>query len=389
MANYAEGVNPEVLRWARERAGYSIGQIAEAFKKQSSEISGWEEGASVPTYNQLERLAYSFYKRPLALFFFPTPPEETDPEQEFRTLPESELANLLPDTRHAIREGRAMQEALRELCNGKNPSSRLVFNDLQMDASEPVPQAGGRLRSYLDVSTQHQSEWSGSPVALARWRELVEAVGVFVFKRSFKQQDVSGFCLIDPQFPIIYLNNSTAKTRQVFTIFHELAHILVRSSGITKTDYSYISSLSGEERSIEVFCNAFAGEFLVPSSDFELRFDRQQPVEESTTELATYYNVSREVILRKLLDRGIVSQEHYEEMAQKWIEGFEESRKSGRGGDYYATQAAYLGDRYMNLVFSQYYERNVSLQELASYLNIKAKSVEGLERQMLRRAFAQ
>ena len=224
---------------------------------------------------------------------------------------------------------------------------------------------------------------------MARWRERVEAIGVFVFKRSFKQQGVSGFCLIDPQFPIICVNNSTAKTRQIFTIFHELAHILVRSSGITKTDNIYISSLSSEERSIEVFCNAFAGEFLVPSSDFDLRFDRQQPVEDSTTELARYYNVSREVVLRKLLDRGIVSQEHYEEMAQRWIEEFEESRKSGRGGDYYATQAAYLGDRYLNLVFSHYNEGNVSLQELASYLGIKAKSVEGLERQMLRRAFAQ
>lgn len=388
MASYAEGVNPEILRWARERAGYTVAEIAEAFTKDSSEISRWEEGASVPTYIQLERLAYRFYKRPLALFFFPAPPEETDPKEEFRTLPEFEIANLLPDTRHAIREGQAMQEALKELCNGKNPSSRLVFNELRMDPSEPVPQAAGRLRSYLLVSTQHQSEWSGSRVALARWREHVEAIGVFVFKRSFKQQDVSGFSLIDPEFPIIYLNNGTAKTRQIFTIFHELAHILVGSSGITKTDYSYISSLSGEDRSIEVFCNAFAGEFLVPSADFENRFDRHQPVEQSAGELASYYNVSREVILRKLLDRGVVSQEYYEEMAEKWIQQFEETRRSGRGGDYYATQAEYLGDRYMNLVFSQYYEGKVSLQQLASYLNIKAKSVEGLERRMLRRALA-
>jgi Zn-dependent peptidase ImmA (M78 family)/transcriptional regulator with XRE-family HTH domain len=389
MTNYAEGVNPEVLRWARERAGYSIGQIAEALKKDSSEVSGWEAGASVPTYVQLERLAYRFYKRPLALFFFPTPPEETDPKEEFRTLPDFEIASLLPDTRHAIREGRAMQEALRDLCDGVNPSARLVFNDLQMDASEPIPRAAGRLRSYLGVSIEHQSEWSGSAAALARWREHVEAVGVFVFKRSFKQEDVSGFCLTDPQFPIIYLNNSTAKTRQIFTMFHELAHILVRSSGITKTDHSYVSSLSGEERSIEVFCNAFAGEFLVPAFDFEHRFDPQKPVDESTTQLATYYGVSREVILRKLLDRRIVSQEYYEEMAQRWIQEFEESRKSGGGGNYYYTQAEYLGDRFMNLAFSQYYDGKVSLQELASYLNIRAKSVEGLERQMLRRAFAE
>ena len=161
MTNYAEGVNPQLLRWARERAGYAVAEIAEAFKKDSSQIAGWEEGASVPTYVQLERLAYGFYKRPLALFFFPEPPEETDPTEEFRTLPEFEIANLLPDTRHAIREGQAMQEALKELCNGKNPTSRLVFNDLQMSAAEPVPHAADRLRSYLEVTIQDQCAWPG------------------------------------------------------------------------------------------------------------------------------------------------------------------------------------------------------------------------------------
>jgi Zn-dependent peptidase ImmA (M78 family) len=389
MARHVLGVNPELLRWARERAGYSVDEIADAFKKDSTEIAAWEDGTSVPTYAQLERLAYRFYKRPLALFFFPMPPEEADPREQFRTLPQFEIEHLLPDTRHAIREGQAMQEALRELCNGRNPGSRLVFSDLVMYATDPVPQAADRLRSYLEVTVRDQPGWASAEVALSRWRERVEAVGVFVFKRSFKQEDVSGFCLIDPQFPVIYLNNSTAKTRQIFTMFHELAHILVRSSGITKTDLRYISSLSGEERSIELFCNSFAGEFLVPSSDFERRLDPTRTVEDSTRQLATLYNVSREVILRKLLDRGVVSRGYYEEMAQRWVDEFKESRKSGGGGNYYYTQAEYLGDRYMNLAFSQYYEGNLSLRELASYLNVKAKSVEGLERQMLRRAFAQ
>jgi len=68
MVNYAEGVNPRILRWARERSGYSLEEIAEAFHKEVEEISDWEQGRAVPTYNQLERLAYTFYKRPIALF---------------------------------------------------------------------------------------------------------------------------------------------------------------------------------------------------------------------------------------------------------------------------------------------------------------------------------
>ena len=389
MANYAEGVNPSVLRWARERSGYTLAQVAEALRRESSEVSAWEEGDSVPTYNQLELLAYRLYKRPIALFFFPVPPQETEPQEEFRTLPEFEITNLLPDTRHAIREGQAMQEALRELTNGTNPASRLVFNDLQTNPRAPVPLVTQQLRAYLEVSIEEQASWGSAGIALERWRDRVQTVGVYVFKRSFKQEDVSGFSLMDPEFPIIYLNNSTAKTRQIFTIFHELAHILVRSSGITKTDYRYIAVLSGEDRAIEVFCNAFAGEFLVPSYDFDSRFDFQQPIEQAVTDLARRYKVSREVILRKLHDRGLVGSDYYTEMAEQWAEEYRQSRASGGGGNYYATQAAYLGEHFINLAFSRYYEGKVSLQELAGYLNVKAKSVEGLERQAFRRVTTQ
>lgn len=388
MANYAEGVNPEILKWARERAGYTLDDIARAFKRGTDEISKWEQGDLIPTYNQLERLAYTYYRRPLALFFFPSPPEEVEPEEEFRTLPEFEIANLIPNTRHAIREAQGMQVALRELTNGENPSERQVFKEVIIHPNDNVSEVTRLLRSYLGVSVSDQSEWSDSRIALSNWRRIVQDVGIFVFKRSFRQDDVSGFCLVDPEFPIIYLNNGTAKTRQIFTIFHELAHILFQASGITKIDDSYIRTLTGEARDIEIFSNAFAAEFLVPSDDFESRLDTRRSPEEISSQLSDFYNVSREVILRKLLDRGMVDQNYYEAMAAQWLEEFQAVRRSSRGGYYYATQAAYLGDRYMNLAFSRYYEGKVSLEDLAGYLNIKVKSIEGLERQMMRRASA-
>jgi Zn-dependent peptidase ImmA (M78 family)/transcriptional regulator with XRE-family HTH domain len=382
MANYAEGVNPDVLRWARERAGYSLEDIAHAFRKDVEEISSWEQGKATPTYSQLERLAYTLYKRPIALFFFPSPPDEPTPKESFRTLPDFEINSLQPDTHHAIREAQAMQIALRELTDGQNPSERQIFKELAISFEANVADTARRVREYLGVTVLDQSEWRNTTVALKNWRQLVQDVGIFIFKRSIKQRDISGFCLVDDEFPIIYLNNSVAKTRQIFTIFHELAHILAKSAGITKLNDRYISSLSGHERAIEVFCNAFAAEFLVPSSDFERRWDPTQPVDTLTDSLADYYKVSREVILRKILDRGLVDQTYYEAKVAEWLE---EGRLSGAGGrgNYYATQAAYLGDKYLNLAFIRYYEGRISLQQLAEYLNIKAINVPDMERRML------
>jgi Zn-dependent peptidase ImmA (M78 family) len=194
--------------------------------------------------------------------------------------------------------------------------------------------------------------------------------------------------LVDDEFPVIYLNNSTAKTRQVFSLFHELAHILLDASGVTKVDDRYINALTGWERRVEVFCNRFAAEFLVPSEDFDSRLLalRDEPVDRLTERLSRAYQVSREVILRKLLDRGIVDQDYYRTKAAQWAREFKEARQARRGrGNYYATQVTYLGDQYLNLAFSSYYSGECSLQELADNLGLKPKSVAGLERYLLGR----
>lgn len=210
MANPVTAVNPKVLRWARERAGYTAGDVALAVKKDVKVVESWESGASSPTYAQLEKLAYQLYKRPLALFFFPAPPEERDPAQEFRTLPDFEIKRLSSDTRFALRQGAAMQLALKELNDGVNPSHQKIFRDIPANPETAPGQLATSVRKYLGVTLAIQRSWKNTEEALQHWRALVEDKGVFVFKRSFKQRDVSGFCLVDKEFPVIYLNNSTA-----------------------------------------------------------------------------------------------------------------------------------------------------------------------------------
>lgn len=69
MPNEALPINPGVLSWARERAGYSLDEAAGSFKR----IASWEAGEGGPTYPQLEQLAEKF-GLPIAVFFFPAPP---------------------------------------------------------------------------------------------------------------------------------------------------------------------------------------------------------------------------------------------------------------------------------------------------------------------------
>ncbi len=382
------GINPAILIWARERAGYTVEEVAQRLKKNAEVILQWESGDSVPTYGQMETLAYSLYKRPLAMFFFPVPPDEPDLQEEFRTLPDFEIENLLPDTRYAIRQAAAMQITLRELSDGINPSSKRIFHDMEFDVNRNVASEAAKVREYLGVKLDEQKDWKSIGDALFAWREIIQDKGIFIFKRSFKQKDISGLSILDNEFPVIYLNNSTTATRQIFTIFHELSHLLLKTNGVTKEDNRYIDALRGNNRDIEIFCNRFAAEFLVPSADFEDWLSRGLSVDQLVNNLSDRYKVSREVILRRLLDRGMVDQKYYEKQVKQWLDEYQERQTKG-GGNYYYTQMTYLGDRFLDLAFSRYYQGRCTIEQLSDYLNIKAKNIGELEQRMFRKAAAQ
>lgn len=381
------GIQPSVLRWARESQGYSIDDVAQHLKREPAEIEAWEKpGPAAPTYAQLEDLAYKLYKRPLAVFFLPGPPVEPSVKKEFRSLPEFELDQLAADTRFQVRIAHAYQISLRELNEDVNSAARKIFKDIRLSAADSVDYAASSIRSYLGITLKAQSAWKTSDEALKAWRNAVEETGIYVFKHSFKQKSISGFCLADDEFPVIYLNNSTARTRQIFSLFHELAHLLLRVNAISKFDRAYVDQLPQKEKRIEQFCNALAAEFLVPSEDFSAQLRLVGQINDrSVAALALRYHVSREAILRRMLDRGLVEAAYYETKAKQWADEFD---SAGEGGDYYATQSIYLGDRYLRLVFGKHYQGRLSLEQVADYLGVRTKSVAGLEAIMLRKTVA-
>ena len=203
---------------------------------------------------------------------------------------------------------------------------------------------------------------------------------------SFKQRSVSGFSLLHGDFPLVYLNNSNAFTRQIFTIFHELAHILYHTSGITRVDDSYIEELTGYSRHVERSCNEFAAEFLVPSHDFARWQDRDQFDDAFFELVAQNYHVSREVILTKLRNQRRVRQEFYESKIAEWSEEFENGRDGGGGGNYYYNQVAYFRDKFLSLAFGSLHQGRCTAEQLSEYMNVKVRNLPALEEAFLGRA---
>ena len=382
MAEYIQGINPIIVKWARERSGYTLQEVAKSFNRDVATISDWESGAAAPTYVQLEKLADK-YKRPVAMFFFPEPPQEPDFADQ-SALRSSEIEKLDPGIRILLRQARSRQLSLMELNMGVNPAETKIFQNLHPQLSDSATELAQQSRAYLDISVETQANWSSAKEALENWRESIEEKGIFVFKDAFRNDSVDGFCLVHEQFPVIYLNNSRSSVRQIFSLFHELAHLLLGENGITQ-------GINPVGEQIEVFCNQFAAEFLVPSDTLDPRLNQRTYNDAAIEKAASYYKVSHPVILLKLVHQGIFTQRDYRRRIARWTEEYESrlerrvGAKNLSGGSYYNTHAVYLGNRFMELAFSRYYQGHCSMEELANHLNVNAKNLHGLEDCLLRK----
>ena len=369
-------VNPTLVEWARKRAGFTIQEAAQKF----SHIEAWEAGEDFPTYPQLERLAEEF-KVPIAVFFFPEPPQSPPIRESFRTLPDTEFDQIPRRVGFLLRKAKALQMNLAELSQGRNPADRLITRDLAFEDDVSVETMATRVRGYLGVALTDQYAWADDATALKAWRQSLLDTGVFVFKDQFRVDEYSGFSLYDDVFPIVYVNNSSTKTRQIFTLFHELAHLLFHTSGIDTLEDRYIPTLPGRQRRIEILCNRFATQFLVPETAFAQTVAGRDHSERTAELIAARFHVSREVIYRKFLDRRWIDQAEYTRAVRQWAS----QRQAGGGsGDFYWSTISYLGRDYISLAFNQYYENRIDAEQLGQYLNTKPKNISTLEQYFLR-----
>ena len=378
MAEYITGMNPAIIKWARERSGYSLEAAAAIVKKDVATLSDWESGGSAPTYVQLEKLADK-YKRPVAIFFFPEPPEEPDVAGNL-AMRSTDAIQLPPSIRILMRQAYSRQISLMELSGGVNPAADLIFRSLRATLDVPAIAFARKTRAYMDVSVETQMGWHNTKEAFKRWRDIIEEHGIFVFKDAFQDDTFDGFCLAHEEFPVIYLNNSRPAVRQIFSLFHELAHLLLGKEGITRGNRMH----GGE--AVEIFCNQFASEFLVPDLDLDTRLTFSTYDDDAIETLANRYKVSRPVILLKLVNRGILTQEDAVERTTAWSAAYESQKGKEGGGSYYNTRAVYLGYRFMELAFSKYHQGQCSIEQLAEHLDVKVEDLPELENNLLRKA---
>ena len=363
-------VNTEVLRSARERAGFSIGEI----EKEHKNIRLWENGKEEPSYFAIKKLANK-YGVPSSYFLFSSPVEERNKQEKFRNLRKGKLPpKLIYLVNKTIRYQMDIRSVMR-IPTDNDPH----FSKLKIKSGSPEESA----RTVLSYLQSHTSEYAVNEKnkRLEYMRNAVEKMGVFVFKDDFsfrvgkknEQSDEDGFCLYDRDIPIIMINNNRSKERQLFTLFHELFHILVGEDSMLSADDSFNE---------EIHANMFASELLLPEKSLRsyirsknLNFTDPEESEKAIRDIAKRYEVSRYVAVIKLYQINAVP----ERMKDAFLEQFRKENKKytpkkDNGGNYYATVQSYLSPRYFNTVIDLYHNGNMTPVELGKYFSIKPRS---------------
>lgn len=377
MADKMTAINPQILIWARAASGTTLSEAEEKFGKEK--LEKWEQGIDYPTYPQLKSLG-EFYRKPIAVFFFPNPPVLKSIPSSCRTLPEDISSMFGRGIVKLMDKARAMQIYLYELNTNKNPTP-FILTKLGFDKLD-ISTAATQLRQFLGADLATQKSIKKKEDAFEYWRDCFHSMGIYVFKDAFKDNSLSGFCIYDVEFPVIYVNNSLSASRQIFTLFHEIYHLVHKTSGVDLFNDSKLLHQNCTDKYIEIACNRFAGEFLVPTDDFLKVTQKMAPTDDNVTKLAALYCVSNEVILRKFLDNNKITEDYYEnkseEFTQEYFRFKEKQKDKSSSGDYYNTQAAYKGKQYMQLAFGKYYTNQIDIVQLARYMNMKIPSVKGL-----------
>jgi Zn-dependent peptidase ImmA (M78 family) len=183
---------------------------------------------------------------------------------------------------------------------------------------------------------------------------------------------------------IIVVNRKDSYTGRIFSLFHELTHILLRTSGLCDLDSDI--SLPPEEQLIEVFCNKVAAEVLMPGEAFIEAISRytEQGLDTPISDrgiayLADTFGVSREAIVRRMLTFGIVTKDFYQHKRDQYIEELliEGKKKKQGGGIPRAIDVVSLaGKPYIRLVFHSLDANRITLNDASGYLNIKINQLQ-------------
>lgn len=330
-------IHGATLSWAREALGVNVEGLATAIHVTPQQVQKWEDEEVSPTLVQLRSIAKRLDRTPA--FFFVPPPEDTGipATPDFRGRQDE---NLPPALLKEIKRSETYRKTYLELAHSPSPIRYAPITWAEL------PERASELRAELvDSSTRDALTGLSASEVYAFWRSALEDLGVLVFQTT--GIDISifrGLSVHHDVLPVVILNGADSVYGKVFTLFHEVGHLLSRSSGVC---------LMLDNSETEALCNAFAAELLMPRHHVE-EFLAAAPEGDRAEAIASQFKVSELAAAVRLKTLGIIDHDELESARAKSDERWAANRRqqSQRDGfvPHWRLRYRDLGPKYVKTV---------------------------------------
>jgi Zn-dependent peptidase ImmA (M78 family) len=317
-------VNKQILKWARVTANIPIEIAAKRASVKTKQLQAWEDSTLYPTISQAKKLAKA-YRRPFALLFLDEIPKDFQPLQDYRKKGSKALGTA---SIFIIREIQQKQNWMSEWLQDNNQSPLPFVGSCSLKDSPK--EVANKIRSIFSLSTFPKKK---KPL-LRNFIQALEDKGLFVSRSSnyypalsLDPDEFLGFSIADPYAPFIFINtNNHWERQQIFTLFHELAHVFIHESSISN-HIEQIPFDRSDFNNIEKFCNSVAVNVLLTEEDILLLSSDQYQDTVSLFNTAISFGTSSNAFLARLRDLGLIHQKTYRKMLSELKEGFESYQK--------------------------------------------------------------
>lgn len=304
-------INPNVLRWAIDQSGFTRADVADRLGVSATELRLWEKGDASPSMTQFRTLA-DVLRRQAAVFFLSSLPAEKSATASLRHPPGITRNSLNVVERRYLRELVRTQGVLAWVLEETKAAK---FSIPQARISDNPEDAARAIRNWLAPNIASQLLWKDAYEAFRAWRQAIEDKGIYVFLFPLGKDSARGMSVWHDLAPALAVNTAWNVTARIYTLFHELGHLVTRTDSAC---VGYTNALTGASSSIERWCEKFAASALIPREHLkqflvkELRWNGKRTAGlNQAASVARRYKVSLRAAVLAVIEVGAAERSLY------------------------------------------------------------------------------
>lgn len=380
-------VNPDLVAWARRESGYDRERVARRLQVKEERVAAWENGERQPTFRQVAQLA-AFLHRPLSVFFLSRPPQLAPLAANYRRLPGVQPGHESPELRLALRQMLGRRENALNLM-GEMGDAVPEFT-LRAHLNESAAAVGARMREATGIDALAQLDWTDAWRAWASWRGALEALGVLVFQfPKVALEEVRGLALLRMPLPVIAINSKEMPEAKAYTVFHELAHLML-AAGNEEQSALRESRTESEWEKVERFAEVAASHALVPETALgtvigNLRLRHATWDIQDVRKIARAFRITPLAMATRLRESQYMSWTKYNQWRADW-DTYVATLPVRRGGFASPVEKAVsrAGRPFTQLVLEALSANRLTAVDAARYLDLRFEHFENLKTHLSR-----